>query len=73
MFKSKNKEAVAPSTFLFVENDFLKVLFYCALVLVLMVVFFVCGLMIGYGVVGGGSALDVLKWDTWQHILDFLN
>ncbi|MBE3102751.1 MAG: DNA-directed RNA polymerase subunit beta [Bacilli bacterium] len=31
------------------------------------------GLMIGYGYIGDGKPLDVLKWETWQHILDILN
>ncbi|ALC86528.1 MULTISPECIES: DNA-directed RNA polymerase subunit beta [Bacillaceae] len=28
------------------------------------------GLMVGYGVLGEGSAKDALKWETYQHILD---
>jgi hypothetical protein len=28
------------------------------------------GLMVGYGVLGNGTAKDALKWETYQHILD---
>jgi len=30
------------------------------------------GLMIGYGVLGGGKALDALKTETWQHVIDIV-
>ncbi|RFA36781.1 hypothetical protein CAI16_03530 [Virgibacillus dokdonensis] len=32
----------------------------------------VVGLMVGYGVIGDGSPLDVLKIETWQHIIDIV-
>lgn len=28
------------------------------------------GLMVGYGVLGDGTPVDALKWETYQHILD---
>ena len=37
--------------------------------LLLSVVF---GLMFGYSVLGDGKAIDALKWDTWQHIIDIM-
>lgn len=30
------------------------------------------GAMVGYGVLGGGNALDALKPATWQHIIDLI-
>ncbi|EOH98873.1 hypothetical protein UAY_02142 [Enterococcus moraviensis ATCC BAA-383] len=45
----------------------LKVLVVIALVIIL----FVAGTMIGYGVVGGGNPKDVFKEEIWAHILDF--
>lgn len=33
----------------------------------------ILGLMIGYGVIGNGTPMDALKWETWQHMLDIIN
>ncbi len=30
------------------------------------------GLIIGFSILGDGSPLDVLKWETWQHIIDYV-
>jgi len=30
------------------------------------------GLMIGFGVIGDGTPTDVLKVETWQHIIDIV-
>lgn len=43
------------------------------LVVLLVVIAAAVGLMIGYSVIGNGSAVDVLKWETWQQILDIMN
>ncbi|MFD0944027.1 DNA-directed RNA polymerase subunit beta [Savagea faecisuis] len=40
------------------------------IVLILAILAIVIGTMIGYSVLGDGSALDVFKKDTWQHIFD---
>ncbi|GAB3789486.1 DNA-directed RNA polymerase subunit beta [Virgibacillus kimchii] len=32
----------------------------------------VSGLMIGFGVLGDGTPTDVLKVETWQHIIDIV-
>ncbi|OJG28455.1 hypothetical protein RU98_GL000048 [Enterococcus caccae] len=45
----------------------LKVLVVIALVIIL----FVAGTMIGYGVIGGGNPKDVFKEEIWTHISDF--
>lgn len=34
---------------------------------------FIIGLMIGFAVLGDGSPLDVLRVETWQHIIDIVN
>ncbi|MCW6676563.1 DNA-directed RNA polymerase subunit beta [Aerococcaceae bacterium NML160702] len=41
--------------------------------LILLVLFFVVGLFIGYSVLGNGNFWEVLNRDTWQHIIDFVN
>ncbi|WP_338778833.1 DNA-directed RNA polymerase subunit beta [Metabacillus sp. FJAT-52054] len=32
----------------------------------------ITGAMVGYGVIGDGNPLDVLKPSTWQHIVDLV-
>ncbi|MBP2097907.1 DNA-directed RNA polymerase subunit beta [Enterococcus rivorum] len=46
----------------------LKILVVIALVIIL----FVAGTMIGYGVIGGGDPRDVFKEEVWTHIMEFL-
>lgn len=41
-------------------------------VLILAVLSLILGLMVGYGVIGEGTAFDALKVDTWQHIIDIV-
>lgn len=43
------------------------------IVLVLLIIAAALGSMIGYGVIGDGSAKDALKWETWQHIIDIMS
>lgn len=45
----------------------LKILVVIALIIIL----FVTGTMIGYGIVGGGNPKDVFNKEVWTHILDF--
>lgn len=41
-------------------------------VLILIVAALVIGLMVGFSVIGDGSPTDVLRGDTWQHIIDIV-
>ncbi|WP_339175153.1 DNA-directed RNA polymerase subunit beta [Solibacillus sp. FSL R5-0691] len=43
------------------------------IVILLFLVAVILGLVIGYSVLGDGAASDVLKWETWQHLLDIIN
>lgn len=40
-------------------------------VIVLIVVLFIIGLLIGYGTIGNGQAMDILKIETWNHIFAY--
>ncbi|MFP7169878.1 DNA-directed RNA polymerase subunit beta [Terribacillus sp. 7520-G] len=40
---------------------------------IILVIFLLLGMLFGYGVLGDGNALDVLKRDTWTHIYDLIN
>lgn len=55
------------STTRYIAVTLLKIL----VVILLIMVLFVVGTMIGYGVIGDGSPKDVFDRDVWVHILDF--
>lgn len=63
---------IKPARFMFIENHLLRMLFYIVLFLAVALVCVVLGAMVGFSVLGDGKPLDVLNWNTWQHILDFL-
>ncbi len=53
---------------------FLKALIRILLVILITLVVFCVGLMIGYAIIGDGeSVFDVFKQETWQNIIKFLN
>ena len=33
----------------------------------------IAGLIVGYSIIGDGATSDVLKGDTWQHLLNIIN
>jgi hypothetical protein len=41
------------------------------LVIILAIILFLVGLMVGYGVIGDGSPMDVFNSELWAHIFDF--
>lgn len=43
------------------------------IVLALVALAAVLGAMVGFGIIGDGRPADVLKWETWQHILDIMS
>ncbi|AKG03739.1 MULTISPECIES: DNA-directed RNA polymerase subunit beta [Salimicrobium] len=42
------------------------------IVVLLCLLALVVGLMIGYGVIGGGNPLEVFDWSLWQQIIDIM-
>ena len=42
------------------------------IIFVLLLVAVVAGLTVGYSILGDGESSDVLKWSTWQHLLDII-
>lgn len=50
----------------------MSLVFKCLLFIVLLIVFLVIGLFIGYVLIGGGNFWEVLNQDTWQHIINFV-
>lgn len=51
----------------------MKVLFKTIMFLLLLVLFVIIGLFIGYCLIGDGNYWEVLNQNTWQHIIDFVN
>lgn len=56
-----------------VQLRLLPIWFRIFLVLIILIVVAIIGLRIGYGVIGDGDSADVLKKETWTHILDIIN
>lgn len=50
----------------------LKLIFKTILFLLLLILFVVIGLFIGYCLIGDGNYWEVLNRDTWQHIINFV-
>ncbi|MGX7197167.1 DNA-directed RNA polymerase subunit beta [Enterococcus olivae] len=42
------------------------------LVILLAMILFLAGLMVGYGIIGDGSPFQVFNRDLWHHILEFV-
>ncbi|MGY3750524.1 DNA-directed RNA polymerase subunit beta [Vagococcus acidifermentans] len=42
------------------------------LVVLGLIVLFLIGTMVGYGVIGKGDMFEVFQKETWQHIFDFM-
>lgn len=56
------------------KKFFLKALIRVLLIILLALVVFCIGLMIGYAVIGdGGNIFDIFKPSTWQNIVNFLH
>lgn len=49
----------------------LRQLIKVAVFILLILLLFLVGLVIGYGIIGDGKPLDVLKSSTWEHIFQF--
>ncbi|OJG70343.1 hypothetical protein RV11_GL001483 [Enterococcus phoeniculicola] len=41
------------------------------MVILLVMLLFIIGMMIGYGVIGGGKPFSVFSHDLWNHIYTF--
>ena len=57
------------SSFRYILVTLLKILVVISLVIIL----FVVGTMIGYGLIGNGNPMDVFDEKIWTHIMNFFN
>jgi cobalamin biosynthesis Mg chelatase CobN len=65
-YERKNKGKKAPRVRVF--PIWLRILIFLALTLLALI----AGLMIGYGIIGDGNPIDILKVETWRHIIDIV-
>ncbi|MFC5711485.1 DNA-directed RNA polymerase subunit beta [Thalassorhabdus alkalitolerans] len=43
------------------------------IVFVLLFISLIIGLVFGYSLLGGGEPTQILRWETWQRLIDFVN
>lgn len=70
--KKNKKEDDNPKKTIWVQIRLFPIWLRIIIVLLLVGASATVGMMIGYGVIGDGEPKDVLKWETWIHILDII-
>lgn len=55
-----------------VREQILKSLIRIVVILLVGILLFVIGSMIGYGAMGGGNPFEVLMPHVWRHIMEFV-
>ena len=68
----KVTDDTAPKKVRWVQIRMIPILLRIILVIVLLAVVIIVGLRIGYGTIGDGNPSDVLKKETWLHIVDII-
>jgi len=72
--RKENKEIMEEfSKKSYAKKSFLLILLRLFVVFVLLVLAAIVGAMIGFGVIGDGDMLDVLKPSTWGHVFDIMD
>lgn len=70
---TESEQETAPKKQFWVQIRLLPIWFRVLLVLLLLAGAAIFGAIIGYGYMGDGEPADVLKKETWTHILDIIN
>lgn len=68
----KHEENEPKKTF-WVQIRLIPIWLRLVLIALLLVVMSIIGLQVGYSYIGDGNAKDVLKKETWTHILDIID
>ncbi|WP_342508499.1 DNA-directed RNA polymerase subunit beta [Sporosarcina sp. FSL K6-2383] len=71
--RNSESEQATPKNQFWVQIRLLPIWLRVVLVLLLLLGVAILGATIGYGYIGDGQPADVLKKETWTHILDILN
>jgi len=69
----KETDTEVPKKTLWVQMRLIPIYVRVVLVILLLAVVTIIGLRIGYGVIGDGNPADVLKKETWTHIVDIIS
>ncbi len=69
--RSKKTEDTQKKT-IWVQMNLIPIWARILIVLLLLIIAIITGAMVGYGVLGDGVPSDVLKKETWTHILDII-
>lgn len=70
--KEHTEDEVAPKKTFWVQLRILPIWLRIILFILLLAAVIVIGLRFGYGFIGDGNPADVLKKETWTHILDII-
>lgn len=70
--EEKLTDEATPKKVRWVQIRMIPILLRIILVILLLVVVIIVGLRIGYGTIGDGNPSDVLKKETWLHIVDII-
>lgn len=69
--QEQNSEQTPKKT-LWVQIRILPIWLRLILIILLLAIVIIIGLRVGYGYIGDGNPADVLKKETWMHILDII-
>ena len=70
--RKTKKEHEVPKKTMWVQMRILPIYVRVILVILLLAIVILIGLRIGYGYMGDGNPNDVLKKETWTHIIDII-
>ncbi|QUW24030.1 DNA-directed RNA polymerase subunit beta [Sporosarcina sp. Marseille-Q4063] len=70
--KAKRGEATEPKKTLWVQIRMIPIWLRLILIILLIAIVAVIGLRFGYSYIGDGNPEDVLKKETWTHIIDII-
>ena len=70
--KEKRSEAAEPKKTFWVQIRMIPIWLRLILIILLIAIVAVIGLRVGYSYIGDGNPEDVLKKETWTHIIDII-
>lgn len=71
--RQEQKEVKQLSSKSYATRSIMLMILRIVIVVLLLGIAAVIGAMVGYGIIGDGEAMDVLKPSTWTHVFDIMN